>query len=296
MSKGLTFVTANTNGEAADTDVTVYAGASATGIPLSDSYYDVTKNVNTETGVTTLKVSFTGDYIRTLNEGNDPTPQFVFVYSARLNSDAVVGAEGNENSVSLVYNYNYNPNITDETTPPQTTKVYTWGIDITKHGELSDPLQGVEFNLIKDTENDTPMTFAQDAETGVYTVDATGAAALTTNTDGKICVKGLESGTYYLKEIPTQSGYVLLKDPIAIVINGNSSDGMATATVGGETVTMTQDGNSESAFVPLTVVNNKGFDLPQTGAAGTALFAIIGIVLAAVAGGLLFFLRRSSKK
>lgn len=296
MSKGLTFVTANTNGEAADTDVTVYAGASATGTPLSDSYYDVTKNVNTETGVTTLKVSFTGDYIRTLNEGNDPTPQFVFVYSARLNSDAVVGAEGNENSVSLVYNYNNNSNITDETTPPQTTKVYTWGIDITKHGELSDPLQGVEFNLIKDTENGTPMTFAQDGETGVYTVDATGVAALTTNASGKICVKGLESGTYYLKEISTQSGYVLLKDPIAIVINGNSSDGMATATVGGETVTMTQDGNSESAFVPLTVVNNKGFDLPQTGAAGTALFAIVGMALAAVAGGLLFFLRRSSKK
>lgn len=296
MSKGLTFVTANTNGEAADTDVTVYAGASATGTPLSDSYYDVTKNVNTETGVTTLKVSFTGDYIRTLNEGNDPTPQFVFVYSARLNSDAVVGAEGNENSVSLVYNYNNNSNITDETTPPQTTKVYTWGIDITKHGELSDPLQGVEFNLIKDTENGTPMTFAQDGETGVYTVDATGVAALTTNASGKICVKGLESGTYYLKEISTQSGYVLLKDPIAIVINGNSSDGMATATVGGETVTMTQDGNSESAFVPLTVVNNKGFDLPQTGAAGTALFAVAGMAIAAVAGGLLFFLRRSSKK
>lgn len=296
MSKGLTFVTADTSGTVADTDVKVYKGESATGTPLNDSCYDVTKSVDEETGVTTLNVSFTGDYILTLNNGNDSTPKFVFEYSARLNSDAVVGTVGNENSVKLVYNYNNNPNTMDETTPPETTKVYTWGIDITKHGELSDPLQGVKFNLIKDTENGTPITFAQDDETGVYTVDATGVEALTTNASGKICVKGLESGTYYLKEISTQSGYVLLKDPIAIVIKGNSSDGMATATVGGETVTMTQDGNSESAFVPLTVVNNKGFDLPQTGAAGTALFAVAGMAIAAVAGGLLFFLRRSSKK
>ena len=296
MSKGLTFVTADTSGTVADTDVKVYKGESATGTPLNDSCYDVTKSVDEETGVTTLNVSFTGDYILTLNNGSDSTPQFVFEYSARLNSDAVVGTVGNENSVKLVYNYNNNPNMTDKTTPPETTKVYTWGIDITKHGESSDPLRGVVFNLIKDTENGTPMTFAQDGETSVYTVDAMGVAALTTNASGKICVKGLESGTYYLKEISTQSGYVLLKDPIVIVINGDSSNGTATATVGDESVTMTTDGGSNSALVPLTVVNNKGFDLPQTGAAGTALFAIVGIVLAAVAGGLLFFLKRSPKR
>ena len=53
---------------------------------------------------------------------------------------------------------------------------------------------------------------------------------------------------------------------------------------------------SNTAKVEVTVVNNKGFDLPQTGAAGTALFAIVGIVLAAVAGGLLCFLKKSPEE
>ena len=81
------------------------------------------------------------------------------------------------------------------------------------------------------------------------------------------------------------------------MIAGNTNTGSADgSTVSGESVTVNSDGNSAYALVPLTVVNNKGFDLPQTGAAGTALFAIVGIVLAAVAGGLLFFLKKSPKR
>ena len=58
---------------------------------------------------------------------------------------------------------------------------------------------------------------------------------------------------------------------------------------------MKEDNGSAQALVPLTVVNNKGFDLPQTGAAGTAIFAIAGIVLVAVAGALLIFRRKTQK-
>ena len=70
--------------------------------------------------------------------------------------------------------------------------------------------------------------------------------------------------------------------------SGTSAEtGEATATVNGDVVTMTNDElnvDSATAKVPLNVVNSKGFDLPQTGAAGTAIFAIAGIVIVAVAG------------
>ena len=70
--------------------------------------------------------------------------------------------------------------------------------------------------------------------------------------------------------------------------SGTSAEtGEATATVNGDAVNMTNDElnvDSATAKVPLNVVNSKGFDLPQTGAAGTAIFAIAGIVIVAVAG------------
>ena len=123
---------------------------------------------------------------------------------------------------------------------------------------------------------------------------------LKTDASGKITVKGLEAGIYILKEKETKQGYVLLKDAIEITITDTGNNGAATATIknGSETknVTMTADTDgSEGALVPITVVNNKGFDLPETGAAGTAIFAIAGIALVAGAGALLLFRRKSHR-
>ena len=294
MSKGLTFVMAGAT--AAATDVDVYTGnavVEANKVKTSD--YTVT----TEPGgdnATVLKVYFKEDYIKTLNAEADtePSPSFLFVYKAKLNADAVLGQTGNKNEVKLVYNYNHNPNPEiDVETQPEKTIVYTWGIDVTKNGEDGNALQNVVFNLYKDSAMGTAMKFAVSGN--VYTVSANGNVALTTDASGKIFIKGLESGTYYLKEVKAPQGYVLLKDPIKIEITGNNTDGSATAKVDDKSVTMNQDGISTSALVPLTVVNNKGFDLPQTGAAGTAIFAIAGIVLVAVAGALLIFRRKTQK-
>lgn len=137
------------------------------------------------------------------------------------------------------------------------------------------------------------MKFAPNGN--VYTVSENGNADLTTDNSGKIYIKGLESGTYYLKETKTLPGYVLLKDSIKIEIIGNNENGTASAAVNDSSVNMNSDETSGSALVPITVVNNKGFDLPQTGAAGTAIFAIAGIVLVAVAGALLIYRRKTQK-
>ena len=292
MSKGLTFQKADAT--AASTDVDVYTGTEINEDNKVDtSDYSVSATTDEESGVTTLTVNFTLNYLNTVvNTSTDKNPNFLFVYRAELNENAILGTTGNTNSVDMVYDYTNNstPVIVDG----ETTTVYTWGIDLTKQGDDGTPLVGVEFTL---SENNNNLSFVYDEGISAYVPSTGGSTTLTTKTGGKIVIRGLDAGTYTLTEVKTKSGYTLLKAPIDIVIAGNTNTGSADgSTVSGESVTVNSDGNSAYALVPLTVVNNKGFDLPQTGAAGTALFAIVGIVLAAVAGGLLFFLKKSPKR
>ena len=55
----------------------------------------------------------------------------------------------------------------------------------------------------------------------------------------------------------------------------------ANAKVDGNAISMTADNGSNNAKAPLTIVNARGFDLPQTGDTGTWLYSVIGIVLMA---------------
>lgn len=111
-------------------------------------------------------------------------------------------------------------------------------------------------------------------------------------------MKGLEDDSYSLTETATDKGYVLLKEAVKIIIT-TKENGVcekcgaklltASATVNGKDVTMT-DGN---AIVPLTVINNPGFDLPKTGGYGTWMFTIGGILLLGTAA---FIVIRSRKQ
>lgn len=100
---------------------------------------------------------------------------------------------------------------------------------------------------------------------------------------GKLVLKGLATGTYYLKETKAPNGYELLKDSIKIIIEDNEaetpdSDGAGVIDkTGSDTV---QGGN----IYYQTVVNKKPPIMPVTGGMGTVLFSIVGIVL--VAGGI----------
>lgn len=313
MSKGLTLVNIDKSeitpplSETEDTKtgvVEVYSvGAGDVRKKLTETTdYTVKAKKDSANKETTLTVEFTDTKINDLNSGEDKSPKFVFVYKAKLNEEAIIGTTGNKNEVKFEYEYGNNIKVESD---PKTATVYTWGIEITKIGEEDTPgetnyLADVEFNLYKGSMEGNPMKFT--SEGSVYKPsDAEQATdVLKTDANGKITVKGLEAGIYILKEKKTNQGYVLLKDTITITITDTNNDGNATATIkngnGTETnVTMTDDGTSQSALVPITVVNNKGFDLPKTGAAGTAIFAIAGIALVAGAGALLLFRRKSHR-
>lgn len=285
MSKGLTF------NESSDS-VTVYNGETE----VDSKNYSVEKRVDSSTEEQIITITFTSEYCQSLPK--DSTQEFTITYTATLNEKAVLGQTGNTNKVQLKYTNKGADEKTINPDPDKEVKVFTYGIDLTKKGEGTDVLEGVKFELTN-SENQ-PVNVLKNGTNNFYTPGGT-SNEVTTDGSGKIYIRGLKPGTYKLTETKTKDGYVLLKDPVVIVITPSTNaeeaaKGVVTATVGGKAVTMNKDSNntaSATAEVPLTVVNSKGFDLPATGGRGIALFTIAGIAIVAAAGSLLFMRKRS---
>ena len=276
MSKGLTF------NESSDS-VTVYNGDKEV------KNYSVEKGVDSSTGEQIITITFTSEYCQSLPK--DSTQEFTITYTATLNEKAVLGQTGNTNKVQLKYTNKGEEEKTISPDPDKEVKVFTYGIDLTKKGEGTDVLEGVKFELTN-SENQ-PVNVLKNGTNNFYTPGGT-SNEITTDNKGEIHIRGLKPGTYKLTETKTNDGYVLLKDPVEIVITQtNATTGEATAKVGSKNVTMIEDDGSLTAKVPLTVVNSKGFDLPATGGRGIALFTIAGIAIVAAAGSLLFMRKRS---
>ena len=70
----------------------------------------------------------------------------------------------------------------------------------------------------------------------------------------------------------------------------------ASATVDTNDVTMLVDDGSANAEVPLTIINTRGFDLPQTGDYGTWMFTVGGIVMMAAAIGFIVLAGRKKEE
>ena len=218
-------------------------------------------------------------------------------YAAALTADAQMGDTDNPNEVVLTWRRTNN---TYFDTLKDCCHVYTYGIDILKQfSDNGGNLRNVKFKLHNDTDDCYIIAEQKD---GVYYAKGLAAkkADATTfipNTQGHIVVKGLEDDTCSLTEIATDKGYVLLKDAVKIVIK-TAENGQcercgtklltASATVNGKDASMTE-GN---AIVPLTVVNNPGFDLPKTGGYGTWMFTVGGVALLGAAA---FIVIRSRK-
>ena len=218
-------------------------------------------------------------------------------YAATLTADAKMGDTDNPNGVVLTWRRTNN---TYFDTLKDCCHVYTYGIDVLKQfSDNGGNVRNVKFRLHNDTDDCYIIAEQKD---GVYyakglTAKKSDATTFIPNAQGHIVVKGLEDDAYSLTEIATDKGYVLLKDAVKIVIktaeNGTCEQCgakllTASATVNGKDVTMT-DGN---AIVPLTVVNNPGFDLPKTGGYGVWMYTVGGVLLLGVAA---FIVIRSRK-
>lgn len=218
-------------------------------------------------------------------------------YAATLTADTKMGDNDNPNEVVLTWK---RTNTTYFDTLKDCCHVYTYGIDVLKQfSDNGGNLRNVKFRLHNDTDDCYIIAEQKD---GVYYAKGfaskkSDATTFVPNGSGHIVVKGLEDDAYSLTETATDKGYVLLKEAVKIVIktaeNGTCEQcgaklQTASATVNSKNITMTE-GN---AIVPLTVVNNPGFDLPKTGGYGTWMFTIGGVALLGAAA---FIVIRSRK-
>lgn len=205
-------------------------------------------------------------------------------YAATLTADAKMGDTDNPNEVVLTWK---RTNTTYFDTLKDYCHVYTYGVDVLKRfSDNGGNMKNVKFRLHNDTDD---CYIIADLKDGIYyakgiTSKKSDATTFIPNSSGHIVVKGLEDDAYSLTEIATDKGYVLLKDAVKIIIKANENGQCekcgaklltASATVNSKDITMTE-GN---AIVPLTVVNNPGFDLPKTGGYGTWMFTVGGVAL-----------------
>lgn len=209
----------------------------------------------------------------------------VVYYKAKMNTSAKIASTGGNGNTYQVY-YQHNPgNAADgyDHTTPETPNVYTYQFIVVKQdGDNKDTkLSGAKFKLYSD--QSATKEVAVSLANGVYTVDPNGKAVLTTDTNGKITVNGLDSGTYYLKETKAPSGYKLDDTVRTVTV---TPDSVVVDAKNGAAITYKVNDDSNHT---MTIDNYKGF-LPSTGGMGIVLMVVAGVLL--IAGGMISIMRR----
>ena len=297
MSSGLT------SNVKAETDVSIKVNDNA---DLSDAYYTVAANGNTFNVTVDIKAAMDAGEIAATNA------LYVY-YTAKLNDTTKYYGTGWEtNKAFLTYPNNPNSESTGKT-PEAEVKVVTFPTSISKiDGKTNAPLTGAKFVLSTDpslkiadlnlNENFEPQT--TDKLIALHSTNAT-APYLVASPEmiaakdhityvieaGDTTIAGLGEKSYYLYEIKAPSGYNLLPEATKFTLHLRAADistaqGMPYLTLGESTV---------EHPLALTIANNAGATLPETGGIGTTLFYVIGALLVVGAGVLLVTKKRMGK-
>lgn len=209
--------------------------------------------VNASTGVVT---NAAGGQVATIKvEGQKITIDFdvtkinstsvKVTYKARLNNNAIIGGNNN-NSAQLEYSNDPYGDGTS-TTPissdgPGVVVIKTYSLSILKHerNNEANALANATFEIYRD-QNLTDLQ-----------------GTVTTGADGRVTVKGLKEGSYWLKETKSPAGYSIIKDAIQVTI---------------------ADADATDGVINVKVSNAKVGVLPITGGMGTIIFTVSGAVL-----------------
>lgn len=259
--------------------------------------YDITNDTSKYT-ITESQNSFVVKIpdVKTCAEGLDLNDgaTITVTYTAHLNDKAYVntrsGSTENKNSVQLQYSNNPRPGEYWGTTPKSEVYVYTYQLNNTKYHDddtTGNELAGAGFRLYSD-EACTP-----EQEVKLYKKDnfyypikdatdkAQDAVEMFSDEHGQFNVRGLDAGTYYLKETNPPADYSACADK-EIVISA------------------THDVNhvSLSGNLSTTIINKKagGITLPSTGGIGTTIFYVVGGGLMVAAIVLLVTKKRMENK
>ena len=209
-------------------------------------------------------------------------------YTAHLNEKAYVNTVGggtdNKNSVYLEYSNNPRISTSLDHTPESEVRVYTYQLNNTKYRDDDTPgneLAGAGFRLYSDEachdEDEIKLKMNDD---GTYSRDFSTegkGVEMISGQDGQFNVKGLDAGSYYMRETKTPDGYGACANK-EIVISA------------------THDVNHVdlSGNLSTTIINKKagGITLPSTGGIGTTIFYVVGGGLMVAAAILLITKKR----
>ncbi len=123
------------------------------------------------------------------------------------------------------------------------------------------PLSGAEFEIYSENDKNNPLKFITKDYSSQYESNNTGKSNLVANSS--FTISKLKYGDYILKETKTPDGYKLGKD---IYIHLDKNNSYYKIGSDGEEITLNKDNTSNSYNI--SVENEKGIELPETGGNG----------------------------
>ena len=295
--------------------------------------------------------SYTIDFATTYLLGLNAAQDIFITYDAEVTSEADTSVNVLDNTVVVNFS-NYPTDSTGKGTLKDETKHYTFDIDGNLLGEdtygatelvkVALDAEGKEITETRELDNGKRVGALQGAEFKLYTAERCEDAneykgnaifknggGIISDEDGRLTVqgqtkpgiRGLDAGTYYLKETKAPAGYTKARDPVKIEIIPSYKTTTKTETTGDGIVvtwdyqelagyvvkiadvetasyTMTNEKPNKGDTVVGTndtsgkIQNTPGKELPSTGGIGTTIFYVLGTILVLGAGILLVTRRR----
>ena len=239
----------------------------------------------------------------------------VVKYQASVEPGATIGSSTTNNLWNTA-DLSWTSDTTDGPDDPSTTTITVYALGLEKVDADTDAhLAGAVFEVYRDEDCTVPVYVIPTNIKGVYILDdlytnvsgefrdtsrgkyaayleaylgenwaTTQKNVVTSETNGKLVILGLEAGNYYLKETVAPDGYNKLATTTVVNVGQTNHGFFVIADPNGNVVdaqTATGDQVKHTYTVTSTIVeNSKGVELPSTGGEGTFWLITIGTLLA----------------